>query len=75
MTAMIRTSIAAATLIGAGRDAAVEPDQQHAGEAGDQAGDRIGGDAVRGDVEAERAHAAGIVAGRLQASPKVEREA
>src|SRR3546814_2225346 len=51
----------------AGRDAPVEPHQQHAAGAGYEAGEEIGGDAVQGDVEADGAHAPGVVADRLQA--------
>ncbi len=49
MTAMISTSIARIDADGAGRDTAVEPDQQHGGQSGDDAGQQPGEDLVRGD--------------------------
>ena len=51
---------------GAGRDLGVLPDQQDAGDGGDDGGEGVGGDAVGGDVEAERRHAARIVADALE---------
>ena len=48
------------------RDQAVVPDQQHAADRGDEAGDGVGRDAMRRDVEAERAHAPRIVADALE---------
>ena len=63
---MIRIAIIAPRLIGAGRDAAVVPDHQHAADRGEQARDRVRGDPVRGDVVAERGHAARVVADALQ---------
>src|SRR3984893_9469889 len=48
------------------RNLPVVPDLQDAGERGHEGGDRIGGNAVRIDVEAERRHAARIVAHALQ---------
>jgi hypothetical protein len=38
--------------------------------AGDDAREAVGGDAVRGDVEAHRGHAARIVADALQGEPE-----
>ena len=55
---------------GAGRNLAAVPDQQHAGEGGDQRRECVGRDAVRGDVEAERRHAPRIVADALQRQPE-----
>src|SRR6478609_4659827 len=51
---------------GAGRDAAVVPDHQHPADRRQQARHRIGGDPVRRDVEAQRLHAARVVADALQ---------
>src|SRR3984893_9100524 len=48
------------------RDLAIVPDLQDAGECGQKGGERIGGDAVRVDVEPQRRHAARIVAHALQ---------
>ena len=50
----------------AGRDLPVVPDLQDAAERRDERRERIGRDAMRVDVEAERGHAAGIVAHALQ---------
>src|ERR1700681_1008823 len=52
------------------RDLPVVPDLQNAAERSHEGGERIGGDAVRVDVEPERRHAAGIVAHALQSQPK-----
>ena len=57
----------------AGRNLPVVPDLQNAGERCHERGERIGGDAVRIDIEAERRHAARIVAHALQR--KAERRA
>src|SRR6202048_1403712 len=51
------------------RDLTVVPDLQNAGERGYKRGERVGGDAVRVDVEPERRHAARIVAHALQSQP------
>ena len=50
----------------AGRDLPVVPDLQHAAERGDKGREGVGRHAVRVDIEAERRHAAGIVAHALQ---------
>jgi len=52
------------------RDALVHPYQQHAAERGDEAGEGMRHDAMQVDVEAERVHAPGIVADRLQRQPE-----
>ena len=49
-----------------GRDLRVEPDQQDTGNGRNQAGKCIGCNTVRGDVEPQRLHAAGIVAHTLE---------
>src|ERR1700722_18846032 len=54
----------------AGRDLPVVPDLQNAGERCHERGERIGGDAVRIDVEPERRHPARIVAHTLQGQPE-----
>src|ERR1700750_400013 len=50
----------------AGRDLPVVPDLEHAGERCDKRGECVGRDPVRVDIEAERGHAARIVAHALQ---------
>src|SRR5260370_11893784 len=52
------------------RDLMIVPDLQDAAERGQEGGECIGGDAVRVDVEAERRHAARIVAHALQCQPE-----
>src|ERR1700738_1304494 len=52
------------------RDLTVVPDLQDAAERGHKGGERIGGDAVRVDVEPERRHAARIVAHALESEPE-----
>src|SRR6266581_182423 len=52
------------------RDLPVVPDLQNAAERSHEGGERIGGDAVRVDVEPKRRHAARIVAHALQSQPE-----
>ena len=65
-TAMIRMSMTGPTPAVPGEIWPLVPDEQHAGDRGDDGGEGVGRDAVGGDVEAERRHAARIVAGALE---------
>src|SRR6185437_14622263 len=52
------------------RNLPVVPDLEHATQRRDKGGESIGGDTVRVDIEAERCHAARIVADALQGESK-----